>query len=484
MVVGLVATPFLLRWLGEARFGAFRALSDCLGYLALLELGRGGALVPMLLRAMGQGNEVGVRKTLAAGFRGYGRTTLLMLVGEVLIFLLVPTIVPLSQGAWELRAAVLCSILGILCTPVVPTRLLLETSQRGYVVNLINIAQSLLVTSLSLAFAWRGFGIPGQSIASSIGVVAAALLIFVLGIKNYPGLIQALTGPVDAEAEGALRRLSWPTVLLQASSQVSVLSDNLVISAIMGPSLVVPFAVTQRLVGVVGMQIRGVSSATSAQLASLFFSGDVAAFRQRFLELLKLATILCFSAFGPVLAFNAQFVAKWLGPTRFGGEILSALACVAAFALVLMNLFDLMMGSTGHVRERVPLAAVSGVINIFASVGLTLQFKLWGPILGTLVALITVNAWWYPRLLNQIFGLTLGMLSKACVPTSLIGALFTTALWRWAHVHVCQSWIDMFAEMAGAGLLFLALAWVLLLTSTERDFWRARLRIQWNGKRK
>ena len=37
MLIGFVSTPWILAWLGRERFGAWRVLLDCFGYLALFD---------------------------------------------------------------------------------------------------------------------------------------------------------------------------------------------------------------------------------------------------------------------------------------------------------------------------------------------------------------------------------------------------------------------------------------------------------------
>ena len=81
IIAGLLATPPLLRWLGDERFGAFRVTSDWYGYLSLFELGLSGALLPLLARAIGLEDLVLIRQTLAAGVRAYFRASFVMLVG-------------------------------------------------------------------------------------------------------------------------------------------------------------------------------------------------------------------------------------------------------------------------------------------------------------------------------------------------------------------------------------------------------------------
>ncbi len=100
LLVGLVATPFLLDWLGEARFGAHHAAPDGVGYLIPLELGICGALVPMLARAFGGQDAGEVRATLVAGTRALGRVTLVALaLGGALAFFITRLAVASRWGA-------------------------------------------------------------------------------------------------------------------------------------------------------------------------------------------------------------------------------------------------------------------------------------------------------------------------------------------------------------------------------------------------
>ena len=62
------------------RLGAYRMIIGWYGYLTLLDFGLGGALSPLLARALGQGDTQALRGTLATGIRAYLRLTLVILV--------------------------------------------------------------------------------------------------------------------------------------------------------------------------------------------------------------------------------------------------------------------------------------------------------------------------------------------------------------------------------------------------------------------
>src|SRR5437867_3969758 len=94
--LALVSMPLLLRWLGAERLGAYRAASDWGGYVALLELGVGGALLPILARTLGRGDVDATRAAVVAGFRAYLRVTAWMVAAALALVAVVPWLVPVA----------------------------------------------------------------------------------------------------------------------------------------------------------------------------------------------------------------------------------------------------------------------------------------------------------------------------------------------------------------------------------------------------
>ena len=113
MVVGLVSVPYIVRWLGDEQYGAFRTTVDWFGYLSLLELGLAGALMPLLARALSQGDQDAVGRTMAAGIRGYTRVTVFMLVVALGLVAVITKLVPVSDAnASDLTRAAFFAALG------------------------------------------------------------------------------------------------------------------------------------------------------------------------------------------------------------------------------------------------------------------------------------------------------------------------------------------------------------------------------------
>ena len=173
--IALFATPLLVNWLGEKPFGAFRVVNDGYGYLTLLELGLGGAVGPLLARAVAQDDEAALRETVAAGAWAYGKVSLATLAVGLAFTPVVPWLARDLQGAdvVDLQVAWLVGLTSFLSLGLLPFRTVVEARQLGYVVNLLLTAQAIGVTLLSLGLARAGWGITGQAMAlvgGSVGV--------------------------------------------------------------------------------------------------------------------------------------------------------------------------------------------------------------------------------------------------------------------------------------------------------------------------
>ncbi|HEY9813706.1 MAG TPA: lipopolysaccharide biosynthesis protein, partial [Candidatus Sericytochromatia bacterium] len=244
--IGLVSTPLLLHWLGDERYGAFRAASDWVSYVNLLDLGIGGALLALLAKAVGQGDHKQIRLTLAMGLRAYVQVGLGMFLAAVGLGWFITDLVQVKGSlASELQKGYWLGFLGILLLPLAPFRLLADASQRSYFINAFLIFQSLLITSMGLLLAWAGFGIPGQYLAVLLGKIAFQLSMCWDGLRRYPDVFALIPDrKAQVNIERQLWQLNWPTLVLNLSGQIGLLTDNIVISYNLGPAVVVPFFVT------------------------------------------------------------------------------------------------------------------------------------------------------------------------------------------------------------------------------------------------
>ncbi|MEO6809238.1 MAG: hypothetical protein ABI353_09030 [Isosphaeraceae bacterium] len=477
-VTGLAATPWIVHWLNEERYGAAKLIGDYGGYLALLELGLGGALSPLLARAAGQGDERTLQGTIAAGVRLYLGVAVLIVTVGLLLGTVVGRLVPVSSAfVGDLRLAWFIAVSGFALLVLSPFRALTEARQWGYRVNLLLTAQAVLIAALSLLWAWRGWGITGQVLALLVGNTIVSLVLARDGARHHPGLLRTtLTVRPAPETWRALWRLSPPTLAINLCGRIGLLTDYIVVSQILGVAPITTLFLTQRLAVLAQAQLQGIGGAAWAGLAELHARGELGTFRRRLIELTNMVAILGVAMLGPIVAYNRHFFVLWVPSQSYGGDVVVLVAAANALLLGLSSLWNWCFVGTGQVRLVLPLIAAGSVVNLAASVSLTWWLRsMSGPLLGTTLAALVVNLWAMPLLLRQTFGVSLRALASAVATPLAWGTLYTAGLWWLAHIHRPRGWLGLAAETGLAVLGFLALAWFILLNSTDRNLWRQRL---------
>ncbi|MFO0951447.1 MAG: hypothetical protein U0835_09915 [Isosphaeraceae bacterium] len=482
-LVALRATPLLQNWLGGKRFGASRVVLDAYGYLTLLELGLGGALAPLMSRAVGRGDDDGLHDTVAAGVRGYLRVSAVTVaVGA----LLTPVVPFFARGlspteAADFRTAWVVGLGSFLALALIPMRSLVEVRQLGYVVNLLLTAQSLVTTGLSLWLASLGWGITGQSAALVAGTWVFNLALTAGACRTHPGLLTAaVTRRPAAETRRALRGLSLPTLLINISGRVSNLTDNLVVGSILGPDRVTSLFNTQRLAVLGQTLLSGIASASWAALAELHARGDLETFNRRLIELSRLVAVLAVAGLAPVIAYNHAFVRLWLGPDGpdfvYAGDLVVVVASINVFLIAQQSLWAWCFAATGHVGRIVSVTVSAAVLNLSVSVSLTHILGVLGPLLGTTAAMTLIGMTALPVLLRRVFETPTGPLLRAVGGPLAWGVLLSSALYSVTRWHQPDRWVLLAAEMSAAAVASLAFSAVFLLTPEDRDLWKRRLR--------
>lgn len=489
VVIGLTATPLLLKWLGPERFGAFRAAGDWTGHLTILELGLSWALIPLFARALGRHDIGAVRAILRQGVRVYLGVALLMLMAGIGLALAIGRLVPVNpSAAGDLQRGCWIGLLSILVVPLTPFRALAEADQRNYLINALLITQTLLVAGLGLLLAWAGWGITGQFLAASLGLYPLLLLLMWDGLQRYSSLRLAPEAPCktpddsDAKRQAAevrreIWKLNWPSLIRNTCGRIGLFTDNLLVAYFLGPAIVASFYLTQRTCVLAQSQLLGIGSSGWAGLVELIHKGQIATFHRRLTELTGLVTVLGIAVMVPLAALNGDFVSLWVGPACFGGEWITGLAAINGILLSIFSLWGLVISGAGHVARVVPGTVASATVNIVVSIVATIILGPSGPLLGTLTALLTVNSWFFPRLLRQLFQVPLKPLLTAILFPVLIGIPYAIGVRWFAQAHPAPGWVGLSLEMAVSALIYLALAWLAVFNANERAVWLFRFRL-------
>ena len=501
--IALVSTPLLIEWLGQERYGAVRVLLEYAGYLSLLELGLSGAVAPMLAQALSRDDGTELRQVLAAASRTYLKVIVVTLAVGLLFWALIPLswVVPLeprpSNPIWwsqvlgatslplssigmvnnaDLNLAWFIILAGTVLLIFSPYRALVEANQRGYQVNLLLLVQAVVTVALSLYFAYRGGGISGQCLANLLGLLPTYVVLLLMAIVRHSGLIRDLKIPIEPEIRRRMKELSLASLKIQLCGRVSFMTDAIVVAAFLGSAQVTVLYVTQRLAMLLQLLLNGIGSAVWAGMADLHGRGERELFIRRLLDITKIISLLSVAALGPVVAGNAAFVSLWVGPSKYGGFAITLVSALNAYLFPLFVLWSWCFSGTGQTPLVVRITVLSAIVNLVVSVALTWGLQLTvGPLLGTLVAFVTVLMRLYPGLLSTHFGVPRRHLALAVLRPLAVGLPVSAVFWLLTRTHTPPNLLVLGLEMGTATLVTLGLGYRLLLDSSERKEWLGRL---------
>lgn len=470
LIIAFISTPLLIKWLGNERFGAFRVLTEWFGYLGIVELGIGGALLPLLAKAVGSGDESSVRRTMTTAFRAYLGICAATIISGIVLATVITHLVPISPALnVDLQRGWLIALLGAFYLPFAPFRALIEATQRSYWIHALLLLQSLLTTAFALLFAWRGWGISGQLAAILLGGAPFHVAMAYIVLKGSRGMVsQILQVKADDETTQQLWSLNRPTLVFNVCGRVSYLTDGIVVAYLLGPAFVTPLFITQRLSQIIQGQLQAVSNSSWAALAELHTQSRNETFNQRVIQLTKIITILGVACLLPVITYNQHFVDMWTGSAQFAGGFVTSVACVNAYMIAVISLWMWCFSGTGQVRKILPVTINNAVVNLIASLLLTPRLGLIGPLLGTMIALLTTKFWYLPVLLRRSFGTSLFMLFRAVSAPLILAVPCGIAAGWLASLYVPSNFVMLILQMGIAAVLYLTFAWLILLTGSER----------------
>jgi O-antigen/teichoic acid export membrane protein len=490
VVTGLLVAPTVTRSLGPERVGAVRMLAEYAGYLTLLDLGVGMALGPLLARAVGrrgQGHDTidgnqgpDLSSVMGAGVRAYLTLSLVSVAVGAVMALGLPVLVPVRPGlrgdvalGWAIILA------GLLVLVVAPFRALLEAEQRGYLVNATLAVQAALSAVVLYVGARAGWGIAGQCLGMTLGLVPGALILAGIGLRRHPELVRGLARRPDAAAWVGLISLSAPSLLLSLAGRVSFMSDGLVAGMVLQPSAAAILFYTQRLVTIGQTQLQAVGNACWPGLMDLHHRGESERFRARLVELSSLVGVLSVATLVPIVAFNRSFFTLWGVAVPYGGDRVAILSAINAALMAQITLWCWCFVASGRVRTIMPAMVAGAALNLAASVAAT-----WwtrdpvGPLIGTLISQTILALGVYPIALRRDFGIAEGRLLMAVARPLAWGlgfAAIVTGLTRNVGPSIPGGLIGLGAAMAATAMAFLALSFAVVLTPSERQVWLGRL---------
>jgi O-antigen/teichoic acid export membrane protein len=467
LVLAIVAIPLLIRGFGAERFGVLTLVWAAIGYFGLFEFGLGRALTQAIAQRLGTEAE---RELPAIARTGLLLLVGLSLVGAVLLALLTPALVTLLHLPEALQSETIVSfwiLAGALpfVLASVGMRGLMEAHQHFGIVTLLRLPLiAFTIVGPLLVLPYSNGLVPAVSVIAA-GRILAFVAHVVVCLRLYPYVKAPATIRRDA-ARALIRFGGWMTIS-NIVSPLMVYLDRFVLGALLGmaavTAYVTPFELVVRLLiipaALTGAILPALASvAGDSQRMGEIYEKSFRAVMIVMFPMMLVAVVLAHEGLqwwiGPVLPAESVRVLQWLAV----GVFVTAIAQAPFTALQSAGRPDLI--AKLHLVE-LPLYAVAIVVFVrsFGVQGIAIAWTLRATV-DALALLWLAHRRLGLRAVPRVGGAWPILLMLAAMGAGTLIA--TTGARLLFVISVCAT--------------FIPVAWLALLTPSERTGLRASLR--------
>lgn len=466
-------TPFILHRLGPAAYGLWVLLSSVVAYGSLLDLGLWGAVIKHVAAYRAEGRAHGARALVATALRLYAG---LGLVAVVLGVASAPALprwfsVPAHQQTQAAQLVVLLSLGVGLGLPGMLPLSILRGLQRYDLVNLVEVAATLVTAAAAVGLLLAGGGVVGVVAANLGGIGLMALL--------GAWLVQRAAPEWGLSWRGANRRLiralmgfSWPLAVQAVAGRLQNRTDEITIGAFLTLAAVAPYNVARRLSEAPNLLARQFTKVLLPLASELNAERD----RGRLQALLTAGTrvtlALSAASGGVLIVLAAPTLELWVGAEYAGAAPLVGLLTAASLlAAVQWPAGAVLQGVARH-RLLAVTALGAGLANLALSIALVRPLGLAGVALGTLIPAVVEFSIIVPFAL-RVVGVSLGTAARQVLLPVLAPSLAMVLALDWlAALQAPTTWLAL-GLLAASGLAVFAVVYVGLGASrSEREAYR------------
>jgi O-antigen/teichoic acid export membrane protein len=453
---GFVLVPLFLSTFGRELYGAWLALAPILAWLSIMDPGFTDTIRANLARANGANDKREMGRVIGSWI---GLQVLILPVPPIAGYLLAPY-VPKILGVTAASALVVQHVFFL--SSLVATLLLLNGSLTGVLHGLhlgmasalISAATSVVGLLTTLYLVLRGFSV--ESIPWGLLIRVSLSILVLAGVAIHHCRRQGIPLDVSIASVGISCLASVPVLVNKISSAFFRNIDTLVVSRMLGVSIVPTLTLTQRAGDLFTPLLSGSSQALMPSLAHFAGARSDNQFAAMTRNLLQVNIWVLIVAGGTYVALNQSFVPLWVGPAFFGGQSLTLLLFAAAAVDMMYYVLFQASLAAGLVREAYLNGAILNLVRAAAVVALTYALGLRGIPLGAASATAGVGIVLLPRLSALQPGVRSlgGLLWKGASSMALAATL--GLLWA-GWVPRAISWFQLALQGIAVSSLLLAL---------------------------
>lgn len=436
ILVGIFLSPFILHRLGNFVYGAWVLVFSVTGYYGLFDLGVRSSIIRYVSTYTATNDIEGLSRLINTSLAGYSAIGIIALLVTGIVSIYVDSVfrVPASFVA---TARTLFLIVGASVAFGFPTGVfggILEGLGRFYIVNVTNLASSVLRAVLIVVALNHGYGVLTLALITVAMPFLSSIARAAIVLHSLP--LRFGWKYVDRSSLREIAQYSSVSFILMISHKLRFKTDELVLSAMLSVSAVTFFSIGDRLVDYTIEVVTDLSQIFVPMSGASDAKGDKGQLQRIFVAGNRACALVVLPITATLIILGKSVITVWVGANYVaaGYPIMLTLLIPTTFTLAQSASTRILYGMAKH-RSLAWVTSIEGIANLALSIIMIRPFGVLGDAMGTAIPLLCTGLFFMPRHLCRVLNVRLGTFLREayvlpillCLPT--ISALLLLRQW-------------------------------------------------------
>lgn len=470
-LVALLYTPYMLRMMGQSEFGLYSLVASVIGYLTILDLGFGNAIVRYTAKFRAEGKQKEQYEMFGMFLVLYTVIGLIAFVAGMGLYFNVDNMFGDTMTQVELdHARVMMIILVFNLAFTFPMSIfgsIMSAYERFVFPKVINIARVVLNTAIMILLLKLGYRAIGMVVLQTIFNVLTLLINYIyckrkLKIEIHYGKFQW----------GFLKEVAVYSFWIFLNAIIDKIywsTGQFVLGAVAGTVAISVFAV--------GIQLQSMYLQFSSAISSVFLprvtgmvalKDDSKEISDMFIRTGRIQNIIMIFILMGFVVFGRSFVILWAGPEYSDAYIITVLFFISLYVPLIQNLGITILQARNQMKFR------SIAYIIIAVIAVVLQYffaKIWGAV-GCAVAVSGALLLGQGLIMNIYYkvkqNIAVGSFWKQIAIMDIIPIIVTIAFLLILNDRTINSWASLLVWASIFVIVYLPLFYVFSMNKDEK----------------
>jgi|TARA_B110000259_G_C14013503_1_gene400428 O-antigen/teichoic acid export membrane protein len=402
MILGLIASPLVLEYLGSTNFGIYKAVQKFLGFATVADGRATQALKWVIAKNEGSTDEQKKKQAIGSALLVWFIFLPILIIVICLLVYFMPSLINELDHEQIYNVRKLTLLLGtnlFLISLIGISNSVLVGTNQGYKSILVKIFWMVVFNIVLIYILYLGYGFTGIGIVTLLFTILQGINVYYLAKKHVKwfGVLQ----PNKKDLKTFLNFSGW-TLMWVFVSKLLLSSEIILLSYISGGSSVSNYVFSSYIIQI-GITIAALLTSSLTPTLGKVYGGDDYSSVEKIIKNLR-NLVFSWTIFigGINLLFNKLFISYWVGVEYYVGDIPNLLFVILMVELVIIRNEAFIINVSIQIKEKVFVGAFSVILSLLFAYSFSFFFtdQIIGILLGLLIGRL-IMLLGYPYLVSK-----------------------------------------------------------------------------------